>query len=121
MNANALTDPAFVLYAVTSITAGFGFIVFFWWWSKQNFHASAVYIYVMILLFGIWYADAFNAIVRYYRFVDECMYDILLGSKLWAWRKIFCTISVALIVIHLTVRLIKSYCPRGKKDAVDSE
>lgn len=93
-----------VLYVMLVLSAGYGFGLFGWWWWKQKW-AGPVYLYVMLLMFGIGYSQIMCIWAR----IDKALYSpdvwhAFIESWAFSTRGIFTLIAILLIDIHMTYR-----------------
>ncbi len=98
-------DTALILYALVTFVAFYGFVLFAGWWAKNKCHASAVYYYVMFILFGITINNSLCAWARYLKLNEgPSEYLAFLETPCWNLRLIPLLISLLCITLHMSYR-----------------
>ena len=101
---SCMRDLAYWLYIITIVVAAFGAALFTWWWIKKG-KASAVYMYVTILLLGEAVSSTLSLWARHLWFTaSNDVYVGFLRSNLWAFRHFVVLVGLLLLVCHMTYR-----------------
>jgi hypothetical protein len=100
------SDISVLLYIVTIAVCFYGAILFFAWWMKKG-AASAVYIYVTLLLLGQGFQSLLSLQARWLWLTGQIdKYEEFLCSWAWHSRTVLTLIACAAIVFHMTYRAI---------------
>jgi hypothetical protein len=106
MPANCHADVAVWIYIITILVCFYGSGLFFWWWIKKG-SASAVYIYVTLLLFGQGFQAVLSLQARFLWLSGQMeIYKEFLCSWAWHSRTVLALIACTAIVFHMTYRAI---------------
>jgi len=101
-------DAGCALYALTTLVAIYGWGLFGFWWIKCKFKASAVFLYVMWMMFGIGLEAGLSCYARLLRLSNQIpMFRELAESALWQLKLLPLLFVLLFIVIHMTVRLVR--------------
>ena len=105
MIAVLLNDHTLLLYSYLNlITLYTASLLTFVWIKKKA--ASPVYIYVNLLIWGIFINSILLFIARYYYFTDLIFRDKIIASFIWPCRMYIIIISMTAIAVHMTYRII---------------
>lgn len=94
-----------VFKAVVSL---YGFALFVGWWVHKG-SASAIYVYLTMLLLGLGIDNSVEAIARYQWIT--CGVDAIRYTPWWPARLIIGTFALCALVGHMTVRVITTKKP----------
>ena len=106
-----------LIYISLVVSSAYGFCLFGWWWRKQK-SAGAVYIYVMLLLFGIAYSQALCVWARIEKaFNEPTVWIGFIESWAFSTRGVLTLIAVLLIDINMSYRAFwkSKRVPVGRK------
>lgn len=106
-----MSDYGIVLDGVLMIFAALGFGIFAYWWGR-NRRATIVYIYVTVLLLGIsvekFMEFFFRVTFLEYIHQETEPFCVILNSTEWQLRSLLLTSIVVVLVVHMTMRMIKT-------------
>lgn len=109
LHAASFFEPAFVFYVILSLVASYAFLLFLWWYIKNERHASEVYLYMMGLFAGVVLENLPEAYARSCLIRNDYdRWNDLVNSWMWGWRNALLFIPIALISARMTWRIIKS-------------
>jgi CheY-like chemotaxis protein len=98
-------DMTFILYLLIFFTSLSGFLIFTWWWYK-NQGATVVYAYITLLFASESVVHFIHAVGRYYRMIGEIdSVSALYNSVVWPSRLVFHFFILLAIVIHVSHRI----------------
>jgi hypothetical protein len=98
-----LSDHALGMYILIFLLSGYGFSIFLWGWAKQK-HASHVYGYITFLFLGLFLQYGVEIMQRSFRLITQFDH-IITEPHWWPFRIYIVTLSVLLIVGHMSYRI----------------
>ena len=97
-----------VAYILLNFTCFFGTTLCIWWWRKNKWNASRMYIYLTALLFAIGVRNVIDMLIFWDRALFPGKPDHFLWiweSWLWPFRIIFLLVVTSFIVWHMARRV----------------
>jgi hypothetical protein len=98
-----IIDIGISVSVILAVVALYGFCLFSWWWLKHD-GASAVYIYLTILLLGIGIDNTVEAYVRFTWINTHA--DVIRFTLWWPMRMVVEVVALCSLVGHMTYRVI---------------
>lgn len=122
-----MTDYALLAcYILLCLTSIFGGVLCVWWWRRNVWNASKMYIYLTFLLFAIGIRNIIDMLI----FWDRVLFPgtpnhflWLWDSWLWPFRIIFLLIVTSFIVWHMAFRIFfnQRYIIKNAKDQDENQ
>ena len=96
---------SYAVYVAVLIVTAYGSILFFWWWAKCRFQASAVFLYVMFLFMAKFYSMAVT-VQGYTMRINNPLEFAVYAESSWAWATRLVPLLIVLICIvgHMSWR-----------------
>ena len=105
MPQNFWNTISYAVYVAILIVTAYGSILFFWWWAKCRFKATAVYLYVMSLFIAKFYSMYITVQGYTLRTQDPIAFATYAeSSATWSTRLVPLLIVLTCIVVHMTWR-----------------
>ena len=102
---DAIRDHAFVIYLLISLISLYTCLLLSYTWYKKK-GASPVYIYVCLMVWGVFFNAAPLTVARYFSTCNILFRDYIISSWMWPVRAYPLLISLAAIALHMTYRII---------------
>ena len=96
------------LYVLVAITCLSGFSLCIWWWKRNDWNASAMYIYFTFMLFGIGFQNAVDSHVYYDRVFTPGDGVLLYDTWVWSLRTIILLVVSVFVISHMIRRVFFS-------------
>lgn len=97
-------DLTWWLYAADAALCWYTFCLFLWWRVWKTRGASKIYDLIMILILGLAISRTGSIYVRYYKFYDEDLYSVYLGSWWWGARLLLPIICMGFLAVYMSYR-----------------
>jgi hypothetical protein len=103
-----VSDLAYWLYVFTILISIYGTSLFVWWWVKMG-KASAVYVYVTLLIIGEGISSGMSLYARHLFLTDGYeVYTAYLKSGVWPYRHLLVFMALVMLVGHMSYRAFRS-------------
>lgn len=106
MIAQILADHTFWLYFIVNIGSLYTFCLLSWDWYKLPERPDSIYIYIWLLMIGIWINIDFLLYSRCLHYISKVERNKFIEGFAWAMRIYPIAIATISIAIHLTYRKI---------------
>ena len=101
----------FAIYILIAVVCLYGTGLFIWWWKKNSWRATPMYIYITTLLATLGFRDILDSIAFYQRAIIDCDPIPIYDNWLWVFRVVIVLVIVVIIVGHMSYR---AFYLRGK-------
>jgi hypothetical protein len=105
---NLLSDIPILIYLLNVVVAGYGSILFLWWWNKIG-SATDVYKFVTYLYLGITLTASIGVYARVLHTFDDRSYHIFVGSIWWSLGPAAVLAVLFGINFRMTRRVVNAY------------
>ena len=103
-----IAEPAMLILLIGIVIRTYGFGLFIWWWQKNNWNASAVFIYVTMLFFASGQRDIIELYATWNRIVlclpQEALKAGIYDQWWWAGRVVLSNLFYLIIAAHMSYR-----------------
>ena len=100
------SDLTFWLYLADVVFGFFALAVFIWWWTRTE-GAKPFYIYMTLLIAGIFLRSVGDVIRLSYFYTDFDRFICIADEPWWDLRLVPGFIALVCISIHVTARLVR--------------
>jgi len=95
-------------YLLMCVVSAWGFGLFFFWYTRTNFKASSMYIYVMLMFLGSGIVGSANLYGRIMHLTDPMLFKEWSKDWIWSTRLILLLVIQISIAVHMTIKVLNN-------------